>query len=318
MAIHLAFGIYDPRLLHEIGGAGSLVFLVLTLLTGFFRLVVRSSARKLARKDYLSVIKLSSILLTASVALAILWAATRYPGTDEETAAGAAESQAADRPLFYVGNMNSSNSNVGLSPAVNSNVNSSPTINSNINTNNIVNSNVNSPTNVLKQQNTYQQQNNTFIQRGGGPAPQSPPQASAPAPGAASASPAPSRPRAQPPAPVPSMTKRTDPDLARLVRQLEDLRRRGLREADPDAVYASSREVLKAFDEWREECLFVLKRIDRILTERYGEVSNSYGEFSYRVTIPPFASHTSDPVTSCKSLFFTFANGLTVYAPSLS
>lgn len=317
MTTHVAFEIYDPRLLHEIGGAGSLTFLVLTLLTGFLKLVVRSSAKKLARKEFFSVIKLSSILLTMSVALAILWVATRYAGTDEEPAAGAAESQAADRSLFYIGNVNSSNSNVGLSPAVNSNVNSSPTINSNVNSNNIVNSNVNSPTNILKQQNNYQQ-NNTVIQRAGGPTPQSPPQNSVPAPGTASASPASPRPRAQSPSPAPVITKRTDPDLARLVRQLEDLRRRGLREADPDAVYANSREVLKAFDEWREECLSVLKGIDRVLTERYGEVSNSYGDFTYRVTIPSYISQTSDPVTSCKSLFFRYADGLTIYIPSLS
>ncbi len=316
----MAFGIYDPRLLHEIGGVGSLVFLALALLTSFLKLVVRSSAKKLSRKDYLSMLKLSSILLSASVILAILWAATRHTGTEEEAATGAAESQAADRPLYYIGNLNSSNSNVGLSPAVNSNVNSSSTINSNVsNSNNIVNSNVNSPTNILKQQNNYQQQNNsTIIQQGGGPAPQSPPQNSVPATGTASASPALSRPRAQPPARAPVITKRTDPDLARLVRRLDDLRRRGLKEADPEAFYASSREVLKAFEEWRGECLSVLKQIDRILDERYGEISNSYGEFSYRVTIPPYVYQTSDPITSCKSLYFSYANGLTVYTPSLS
>jgi hypothetical protein len=315
MAAAILFEInFDKGLAHEIGGKGSVIFLALALLVGFFRFVVKTSVPKVTKKEGTSILKLMVIFLSVSVSLAIIWAFTANTDRAEDATVATDPSQIDYDSDFR--NSNSSNPNFSRPmPIISSNVNVSSVNNSNntINSNKIINSNVNSPTT-----NIYNRQyNSTLIQPVNNSASRLVPhneQLSSRARVGTSIS---TYPQSQQFTPAVSPTKQNDPELIRLVRQLRDLRKRGLREANPDTAYASVRDCLAAFNSWRYECLALLKQADRIIEERYKEESFSYSTFERDSKMPDEVLQVRDGISSCKRLYLTFAESLNNYIPRL-
>jgi hypothetical protein len=311
MATLLLFQItFDKGLAHEVGRKGAVICLALLLLSSFFKFALKTLVPKIPKKHATAVLVLMIGSLVLFAGFATLWLSTRNSNnTEDATAIADSPEENNDYDPHYPDS--SVSRTKASSPIINSNANITGVKNSNntINSNQIINSNVNNPTT-----NIYNQQyNSTLIQPGNNRASQRVPYNDQ----SSSIARVSIYPQFKQFTPAPIRTKQNDPDLIRLIQQLRDLRKRGLKEANPDTAYASVIDCLAAFNSWRGECLSLLKRADRIIEERYNEESFSYSTFERDVRMPNEVLQVRDGISSCRRLYLTFAESLDSYIPKL-